>query len=148
MRITIVYFTSSGNTEKIATVLAERIRGCGHRVLLTRLDDALPSDLSSADLLLVGSPAWSGERVAQPVEEFLTDHLQRLQGKRLAFFGSYDWGEGRYFDDFLARLRSEGLDVYEKPLLFKVGDAEPQGDDVQAFMEEVLGVGSESFCPR
>ena len=148
MTVSIVYFSSSGNTERIARVLAEHIRRCGCKVLQTDLHDALPSDLSAADLLLVGSPAWSGERVAQPVEEFLTDHLERLRGKKIAFFGSYDWGEGRYFESFVARLRAEGLDVHELPLLFKAGETEPQGDDAKAFMKDVLGVGGESFCRR
>ena len=140
MKVTILYFTSSGNTARIADVLADHIRRSGHQVLLTALDEAQPSDLSGADLLLVGSPAWSGERVVQPIEEFLTENLDRLRGRRIAFFGSYDWGEGRYFEHLVARLRGEGLDVHAPPLLFRVGDDEPQSDDAREFMGEVLGV--------
>jgi flavodoxin len=141
MKVTILYFTSSGNTARIADLLADHIRRSGHQVLLTALDEAQPSDLSGVDLLLVGSPAWSGERVVQPIEEFLTAHLDRLHGQRIAFFGSYDWGEGRYFEHLISHLRGEGLDVHGQPLLFRVGDAEPQSDDAREFMGEVLGVG-------
>jgi flavodoxin len=142
MTVTILYFSSSGNTENMARLLADRVREGGCRVLLTDLHDARISDLSQTEVLLVGSPAWTGEQVVEPLHDFLITNANRLRGKQIAFFGSYDWGEGRYFDQLTQQLRGKGLNVYDKPLLVRTEDAELQVADAETFLTGVLGTDS------
>jgi len=142
--VTVVYFSSSGDTERIGELLAADLRRRGRRVLLTALDEASHSDLSQAGMILAGSPAWSGERVAPPMVEFLTDAVEHLRGKRVAFFGSYDWGDGHYFDRLADELRGKGIQVHHRPLLSQA-DREPSDSrDVAEFLDELLGKGSPS----
>jgi len=137
--VTIVYFSSSGDTERIAKLLAADLRRRGRRVLLTELDEARHSDLSQAEVILVGSPAWSGEAVAPPMVDFLTERLDSLRGKRVAFFGSYDWGDGRYFDRLAEDLRRQGIQVHRRPLLSQAGREPSDSRDVAEFLDELLG---------
>lgn len=121
----------------MAELLADALRSQNRRVILTSLDEARPSDLSQAELLLVGSPAWSGERVVQPMVDFLEADIERLRGKTIAFFGSYDWGEGRYFDHLVTTLRARGLAVHGAPLLWRTTDEPPTPDETAEFLADV-----------
>jgi flavodoxin I len=137
MKATIIYFSSSGRTKQVADLLAECLRGRGCRVLLTSLEEADYSDLTEAQLVLFGSPAWSGERAVQPLVDFVNESITRLRGKKVAFFGSYDWGDGQYFESLLDQLRRSGLDVHETALLSKQ-DGEPlKAEAAEEFLAEL-----------
>jgi flavodoxin len=131
MNATVLYFSSSGNTAALADRLAHHLRQCGAKVLLTSLEDAQPSDLAEADVVLIGSPAWTGETVVPAVEHFIHGAAGQLAGKRVGFFGSYDWGEGRYFDSLMAYLRSAGVELHGSVLTVRDGK-EQLGDELIA----------------
>jgi flavodoxin I len=131
MKATVLYFSSSGNTAAMADRLAHYLRQGGARVLLTSLDDARPSDFSDADAVLIGSPAWTGESVVPAVEHFLFDVAGPLTGKRVGFFGTYDWGEGHYFDGLMERLRSAGIEFHSSVLTVR-GEKGPVDDELVA----------------
>lgn len=138
MKTTIVYFSASGNTERMAEMLATELRRQGSRVLITSLDEARGSDLSQADLVLLGSPAWSGEGVVPVLKEFVRSTIDRLKAARVALFGSYDWGEGQYLDDFVHWLRAEGLTVHDVPLLRRVADGNLEAETAAVFVAGII----------
>ncbi len=138
MKATIIFFSSTGNTKQMADLLADRLRRRGSRVLVTSLDEAQVSDVKEADLVLLGSPAWSGERVVEPLRDFVHQVLESLHGKRVAFFGSYDWGEGRYFDALAAELRGIGADVHETAFVIRVLDGPADAEAADAFLAELV----------
>lgn len=146
VKVTVVYFSSSGQTKRIAELLAADLRRRDMRVLMTPLEDARQSDLLEADAILAGSPAWTGETVVEPLEEFLSEAGERLRGKRVGFFGSYDWGEGRYFDRLTDQLGRLGVAVCADPLL-ECGRVESLSpEEATRFIDDVLGP---TFCrPR
>lgn len=141
MKVCVIYFSSSGKTAEMAKLLGEQIRQRDHRVLVTSLDEARRSDLAEAAVILVGSPAWSGERVVEPMIDFLLSNLDAIRGKRVAFFGSYDWGDGLYFDSLAETLHREGADVHEMPLVIQSGDA-ARPEDARVFLDGALAVRS------
>ena len=146
MNVTIVYFSASGNTKEMSDVLARALRDRSCRVLVTSLDEARRSDVSAADVLLFGSPAWSGERVVQPLADFVHGALERLRGKKVAFFGSYDWGEGRYFDGFAEELRQKGLQVHPTALVCRAADETLTAERANAFLADLLGTCDMPAC--
>ena len=121
MNATILYFSSSGNTAALADRLAHHLRQGGARVLLTSLEDVRPSDVADADVVLIGSPAWTGESVVPAVEHFIREATGQLAGKRVGFFGCYDWGEGQYFDSLMAYLRGAGVELHDSVLVLRGG---------------------------
>lgn len=138
MKATVLYFTSSGNTRQLAERLADQLRKRELRVLLTELDEAKVSDLSEADLVLVGSPAWTGERIVPALEEFLQAHAEYLRGKQIGFFGSYDWGEGLYFCGIRASLERAGACVDDTPLVWGVSGDEIAATEIEVFLARML----------
>ncbi len=121
MNVTIVYFSSSGKTQRMAEMMAEQLRR-RFRVLLTSLDEARESDFRQADLILIGSPAWTGEQVVPVLADFIRGSCSAECCRRVALFGSYDWGDGRYWDALAADLRTRGVTVHDEQLLWAVSE--------------------------
>ena len=83
MKALIVYDSVYGNTEKIAKAVAEAITPSGE-VRVLRVGEANPSELASADLIIIGSPTHAG-RPTPAVQDFL-NKVPKLQGINVAAF--------------------------------------------------------------
>jgi len=59
MDIKIVYFSQTGNTRKVAEVMATTFGHLGHSVQTLPIKKASPKDITRCDLLGIGSP-WTG----------------------------------------------------------------------------------------
>jgi len=69
LKALIIYDSKFGNTEKIARAIGEAITPLG-KVKVVQTGDANPSELSSIDFLIVGSPTHAG-RATRATKEFL-----------------------------------------------------------------------------
>ncbi|QAA32639.1 flavodoxin family protein [Clostridium manihotivorum] len=58
MRISIVYFSGTGNTQSIALGYAEALKKSGHHVSMSSIEHI--SSLEDHDLLIVGGPIYAG----------------------------------------------------------------------------------------
>jgi flavodoxin I len=84
MKALIVYDSVYGNTEKIASAIAEAITS-PDEVKVLRAGEVNPSELASFDLLIVGSPTHGG-RPTPAVQEFLNKVSKLSQGVNVAAF--------------------------------------------------------------
>jgi len=81
----IVYDSKFGNTEKIARAIGEAITPLG-KVEVVKAGEANPSELSSIDLLIVGSPTHAGG-ATRAIKEFLRKiPANALENVRVASF--------------------------------------------------------------
>ena len=80
----IVYFSSTGNTQKVAYAIKEGLETGGLKVEIKRPQEAQTEDFSSYDLVCVGSPSIEWQP-AKPIMDFLKAKLDlyRNQGKIL-----------------------------------------------------------------
>jgi flavodoxin len=83
MKVTIVYDSVFGNTEKVAKAIATGF-GVGFTVNLLTVQKGQGADLSDADLLIVGSPT-RGFRPTPMISEFV-ESLSVSEGKLAAAF--------------------------------------------------------------
>ena len=86
----VVYYSRTGNTAKMAKLIAEHLRNHGNEVGLKKAQDAKPSDLKDADGVIIGSPTYYGSMAAE-VKKLLDDSVSmhgRLDGKIGAAFSS------------------------------------------------------------
>lgn len=70
MRILIVYFTQTKNTEKVAKGIYEELLTQGHKVHLKRIEGITPDTLDDYDLVFVGSACHNTD-LAQPLKQLL-----------------------------------------------------------------------------
>lgn len=89
----------------------------------------LPADLSSYDLILVGTPVW-WYTVSTPVMSFLKQ--TSLDGKNVAVFCTHEGGLGKTFPDFSKQAGKaivlDGFDIY-KPKQEDEADVDKKLDD-------------------
>ena len=78
----IVYFSSTGNTEKVAHSIMEGLKSAGLKVDLKKPSEAEKLDFYDYDLVCVGSPSIEWQP-AKPISDFLKAKLSlyRNQGK-------------------------------------------------------------------
>ena len=89
-KILVVYYSRSGNTEKMADEVAKGIKKEKVPVELKRVEDVKVNDLLNYDGIVIGSPTYYGTMAAQ-IKKLLDDSVKfhgRLEGKVGAAFAS------------------------------------------------------------
>jgi flavodoxin len=145
--VLIIYYSLTGNTKSIAEKIREKNGGDvfeigtvrayppeysalteeAKRELQTGDLPALkksPPDMSSYDLILVGSPVW-WYTVSTPVMSFLRQ--ADFAGKKVSAFCTHEGGIGKFFPHFKGQAQNavvlEGLDLY-KPRQARKGEVD------------------------
>jgi flavodoxin I len=128
MKVFVVYDSVYGNTEKIAKAIAEAVTP-SNEVKALRVGEANPPELSSANLLIVGSPTHAG-RPVQGVQDFLKRVPDlSLKGVNVAAFdtrisrkivGLFGYAAGRIADS----LKKKGGTLVASPEGFFVTGGE------------------------
>jgi flavorubredoxin len=119
-KILVLYYSRTGNTEKMAKAVAEGAKIDGNmQVDLSYFVDA--EDLSNFDAVIVGTPTYHHDLpidMKMLFEEAATRNIQ-LKGKSGAAFGSYGWsGEAPGLVLEIMKKKFE-MDATEAPLLVK-----------------------------
>ena len=122
-KMAVIYWSMSGNTEAMASAIAEGARSAGAEVDLMQVSEVSVDQALSYPLLALGCPAMGAEVLEEAeFEPFFAQLEGRLSGKKVALFGSYGWGDGQWMRDWQARteganasLYGEGLMVNETP---------------------------------
>ena len=111
-KVLIVYVTTTGNTEKMAGIISEAAKAAGADVTCKTVGEASVSELAGYDVIALGSPAMGAEVIEEAeMEPFFTDAAKSLSGKKVALFGSYDWGDGEWLRTWEDRCKEAGANV-------------------------------------
>ncbi len=110
MLTAIVFSTTTGNTALMAEQIRAGAESAGREVLFMDISSSIPDVEAAlgADLLILGSPAMGDEVLDDPMEDFFSCIEKRISGKRIAIFGSYDWGDGQWLRDWAERIEGAG----------------------------------------
>lgn len=95
MKLAIIYWTGTGNTEEMAKVIASEVSDA---TLFTcdKFDSSMVNDF---DAFAFGCPSMGAEELEDG--EFLPmwDSVKEsLKGKNIVLFGSYGWGDGEWME--------------------------------------------------
>lgn len=104
---------------------------------LMAVEEADISDIESSDLLLLGSPAMGVEEIEEyEFRPFFEDIQDSLDGLNVILFGSYDWGEGEWLENWKEECEALGANVLTT---FSVV-LEPQDEDLEKIDTTLLDV--------
>ncbi|MDO4804008.1 MAG: flavodoxin [Lachnospiraceae bacterium] len=108
-KVAVVFWSGSGNTEAMAQAVAEGAKGKGAEVEIIGAAD-FSSDLVNAyDAIAFGCPAMGDEVLEESeFEPMFTEVETSLEGKKIALFGSYGWGDGQWMRDWEERCGNTG----------------------------------------
>ena len=116
----ILYYSRTGNTEKMANAVAEGIKSTGE-VEVEINYHVETQDLSSYDAIIVGAPTYNHEMPLDFKNLFLEAAVEgiSLKDKVAAVFGSYGWsGEAPKLILEIMKYKFE-MKTIEPPLLVK-----------------------------
>ena len=126
MKKAIVYASTTGNTEAMAKAVEEGARATGAEIYFSTADSADEAKVLASDVLILGSPAMGDEVLEDSMEDFFSKIEGSLAGKKVAIFGSYDWGDGQWLRDWASRISNAGATVLNGEGL--KGNLEPDDD--------------------
>ena len=109
----IIYWSGTGNTETMAMAVADGAKQVNPDAALFSVSDITADAAAEYDILALGCPAMGAEVLDEG----------KLNGKKVALFGSYGWGDGEWMRSWEERIIAsgatlvggEGLIVNEAP---------------------------------
>ena len=108
MKVSIVYWSGTGNTEAMANAVLEGAKSAGAEVELLPVA-AASLDVLASDVVLFGCPAMGSEELEESeFEPFFSSIESSLAGKKVGLFGSYDWGGGEWMRLWQERVEAAG----------------------------------------
>ena len=108
MKVNIIYWSGTGNTQMMAEAVAEGAEGAGAQVSVIPVAAADSSSVD-VDVVVLGCPAMGAESLEDgEFEPWYTSIKHKLSGKKVALFGSYDWGDGEWMRNWQADVESAG----------------------------------------
>ncbi len=140
-KINVIYWSQSGNTQAMAEAVAKGITDAGKEAVLVRAEDASAADIADAACYAMGCPAMGAEVLEESVmEPFVCEAEAVSEGKQVALFGSYGWGDGTWMRDWVDRmngcgatvLNGEGLICQETPDEAALAECEALGKQLAA----------------
>lgn len=133
-QIAIIYWSQTGNTKAMAEAIKEGVETVTPAALY-QVSEISPAEAANFEKLLLGCPAMGDEVLEEDeFEPFFIDLEKSISGKKVALFGSYDWGDGEWMRNWVERTVEAGAAVYQNEGL--IIHEEPDADGVaecQAF---------------
>ena len=128
----IVYWSSTGNTEAMANVIAEGVKAAGGTPELVFVDSVNVDELLAQPAFAIGCPAMGAEELDESVESFVSEIEGKVSGKNILLFGSYDWGDGEWMRLWVERMQNAGANIIGGEGI--IANLEPD-DDAKAALE-------------
>ena len=108
MKVSIIYWSGTGNTEAMANAIKDGATNANAEVSLIPVSSANDESLN-ADVILFGCPAMGAEQLEDTeFEPYFTAVESKLKGKKVGLFGSYGWGDGEWMRNWESQIISDG----------------------------------------
>ena len=108
-KIAVVYWSGTGNTEAMAGAVKAGAAEKGAEVVALQASEFDASMIGSFDAIAFGCPAMGAEVLEEDEFQPMFDSVEsNLNGKRIALFGSYGWGDGEWMRNWEDACRSAG----------------------------------------
>ncbi len=128
-KVAVVYWSGTGNTQAMATLVAEGAKKVGGTVDIFTSSDFHKSLVGDYDCFAFGCPSMGDEVLEEMEFQPMWDDVKDLLGnKPVVLFGSYGWGDGEWMRNW-----SEEVTVVETYIC----NGTPDGDAKSAC--EALG---------
>lgn len=116
-KIAIIYWSSTGNTESMANSVKIGAESVSSDVEMFSVSD-FSGNIDDYSKVALGCPAMGSEELEdsefQPFYESIKD---KLSGKKVVLFGSYDWGDGEWMRTWQEDVKSVGADLIKDGIM-------------------------------
>lgn len=116
-KVAVVYWTGTGNTEAMADAVVDGIIEAGGEAKLIFSDDFNASMMNDFDSIAFGCPAMGDEVLEEmSFDPMFTECEKDLKGRKIAIFGSYEWNNGEWMEDWEKRCKDAEANLAYPPL--------------------------------
>jgi flavodoxin short chain len=117
-KIAVVYWSGTGNTQQMAEAVAGGAKKAGAEADLMFVSDFTADMMDNYDAVAFGCPSMGSEELEdsefQPVFEACE---AKLNGKKIALFGSYGWGDGEWMRTWADTCKNDGAALAAEPVI-------------------------------
>lgn len=125
-KIAVVYWSGTGNTEAMASAVADGIKEAGAEVVMMTSAEFDASQMDSYDAVAFGCPAMGAEVLEEDEFAPMFESCEsKLSGKKIALFGSYGWGDGEWLRTWAEDAEAAGARMVVEPVM---ANGSPDGD--------------------
>ena len=143
MKLAVVYWSGTGNTEMMARAMAEGAKAAGAEVELLTPDFFPASKLVDFDGLLLGCPAMGNEVLEEAEFEPMFASLEKkLADVPVGLFGSYGWGSGEWMEDWQKRCKEQGAKVFGEGVIVNNAPDDEALAGCRSFAEDFVRANS------
>ena len=117
-KVAVVYWSGTGNTEAMKDLVVKGITEAGGEA-----DEFMPWDFDESKVdeyenFAFGCPAMGDEELETEDFQPMWDAIKgKLSGKKVAIFGSYNWNNGEWIQDWGADVANLGAELVCDPCL-------------------------------
>ena len=106
-KVAVVFWSATGNTETMASCVAEGANGT-----IVPCSEMNAAKLGEYDVVAFGCPAMGAEQLEESeFEPMFSDLEGSLNGKKIALFGSYGWGDGEWMRNWEDTCKGDGANL-------------------------------------
>lgn len=132
-KLAIVYWSGTGNTERMAELIKEGAEAQGAEVGFFQVGQINSDKALEYDAIALGSPSMGAEVIEETeMEPFVEEISGRISGKTIGLFGSYGWGDGEWMREWVKRMDDQGAMLIDDGLIV---NEMPQGEDEERCKE-------------
>lgn len=123
MKIAVIYWSGTGNTEMMAKAISE-----GADAELFKVSE-FNGNIADYDKIALGCPAMGAEVLEEDeFEPFFTSIENAVSNKTVGLFGSYGWGDGEWMRNWEERVNTSGSVLFNNEGL--IVNETPSDDDL------------------
>lgn len=117
-KVAVVYWSGTGNTEKMAEAVADGIKNGGGEAKLFQASDFKSDMVGEFDAIAFGCPSMGAEELEETeFEPMFSECESEIKDKNIVLFGSYDWGDGEWMDEWQETCKSNGANLLADGLI-------------------------------
>ena len=111
-KVYVVYWSQSGNTQAMAEAIGKGVTAAGKEAAVQFVSEASVEELKNVKGFAIGCPAMGAEVLEEmEMEPFVSELESYVNGKSIALFGSYGWGDGQWMRDWVDRMSNAGATI-------------------------------------
>lgn len=108
-KIAVVYWSGTGNTEAMASAVAEGAKEKGAEVSVMTSAEFNSDLMDCYDAVAFGCPAMGAEVLEEDEFAPMFEECEaKLSGKKIVLFGSYGWGDGEWMRSWEETCNADG----------------------------------------
>lgn len=117
-KIAVIYWSGTGNTELMAQNVKKGIENAGGEADIFSVSSFDVANINNYSKIALGCPAMGAEVLEESEFQPFYDSIRgSLSGKKVALFGSYDWGDGEWMRTWQEDVSSAGASLVKDGLI-------------------------------